>query len=913
MPLQSYLSERLADKAKVRELEQCFEVIKQLSPLYSKIVQQDPELLLWADDRVQSRAVNDFRAALLADWDKNMLEPMVSRDVFLRKLQMFRRKWSFLVIFQDLCYHANVPDLLHQLSQLAKWCIQQAGNYLFEVWTQRLGIPWDVQKNQPASYCVFALGKLGANELNFCSDVDLMYMYEGKGQCLRDEALGIANEEFFARFFQDLTRFLQERSPCGFLYNVDLRLRPGGGSSPIVHSYQYYERYYQERGQVWERFAWIKASAIYGNINMGKEFLDEMNAFRYPRYAPSSLVQEIAELKSTIAKELQVQESTYHDIKNGYGGIREIEFIVQACQLLHGGKTPFIQSTSTIEAITQLHRYAVINIGDLRILKDAYLFLRRLENHIQMQEEIQTHQLPQDEVSLSIFSVSMGFENLELFKKYLRDIQDRVHALYLKFFPEDDIDEQKRLWFSFLNTGTHAPSILIRWFSDDDAGIKRFWQFFGSKNIAVDSQYIHMIEHLLKEYDDLRVDLASPNETFFKLIQFGSLYSTIKQFLKTIQLNPSVQKSLSYLFDRSEFIYGILHDYPEIVEELLHEAPNRLKSYEDYCLEIKLILKDKKWDFLLWLYVKSEQIRLSIAQLLHGLSWEVVEAHLAILADACIGSLALRHFSLEGLSIVALGSYGVKELPIGSDLDLLFIGDCQMNRGVHSIVQHLQYNPLRGPMYPLDLRLRPHGQDGPMISSINQLEAYFSKKAQLWEVQALTRARCVVGNPVDVFLEKMLNDFIASKTHDYCFKEVWSMRQRVEASIRSGKVTVGDWIKKSQGGLWDVDFYLQALQLSSQKALKSFRGLSSLSILRSAEILQWISSDEQTFLLEHYAFMKKLNFYLKRYFGADGLKNIFISEYCAYWFGFSSKESFENELSVKKMKCRELIEKLFNT
>ncbi len=888
------------------EADARIERLAEISPTYRQLLTRHPEYWVWLE--TPANRDETFRySAYPAIWKQEFPGPYESLEARQHALQRFRRKMSLRIAFREVNELVPIRASLLELSHLADFILREAFEAVRGVWEARLGTPWDEDAERPARLCVLGLGKLGGKELNFCSDVDLIFFYQGEGYCRKEGRLTqTSNPEFYARMCRDYGAFLQGRSEHGFLYNVDLRLRPEGDSGPIVRSFAGMTNYYWAAGQTWERLAFIRARAVAGDATLGAELLEELNPFRYPRSVSPGLLQEIAGVKVRTEREVVGEEHLERDIKSGYGGIREIEFFVQSLQLLNGGKNPFLQTASSMDALDQLVRYGLVVDEDRVFLRGAYEFLRLVENRLQIREEAQGHELPAPGPDRERLARSLGFEP-GAFEEKLAGIRERVRTLYRSLFSESSRETEIQEWTLFLGNKPAPQRVqekMERWFgrSVDVSNRLRSFILGGSQHLVTREQ-VKLFLDVSGSFDTTLPLLARPLRTLERVGQFAERYGARKQFFKACIGSPQFFKALCLLFDRSTFIHELLCQHPGIMEELLHEAPRRQKTPAELGEELGHLPHGERFPRYLWLYVKAEQVRLAMADLLFDLGVEQLQANLTTLADAAVRA-ALREADPEGmLAVVALGKYGGRELSYGSDLDLIVLapeddlpGAVQRAQKFRKILDHQE--PL-GRTFEVDLRLRPHGDAGPMVTTLSALAAYHEAGAggQTWERQMLTRARLVGGNVeleqgFEALLHKLLYHGAAGPE---TLKEIWKMRLRIQREKTKGVVPQERAFKAGPGGLIDVEFLAQMTQLHWGDRVPALRQTTTRQVLRAAREAGLWPAEVVDAVLVNYDYLRRLELLLRR----DGNTSVSIlpegereHHAVALWLGFSDWDSF---------------------
>ena len=890
------------------------------SPLYALELRRDPAACRWIEEDRNLRTA--YRHQALADEAKafaGVPDPdPVSEDLYLGRLRRWRRRMSLRIAYRGVNGFADEPASVAELSQLAEFCLKECYRIALRRWTDRLGKPWDEHQHRPARFCALALGKLGGGELNFSSDIDLIYVYEGEGYCRRDgAATGTVNAEFFTKVAETLTRILTESTPDGFLFRVDVRLRPDGAWGPLVHSLGAIENYYATAGQTWERLALLKARPVAGNAALGAELLEDLHTFRYPRRPPLSLLAEVAAMKSRTEREI-VRGALDRDLKRGPGGIREIEFIAQSLQLLHAGRNPFLQTGSTAAALERLARYELIGRRDARFLTEAYWHLRRVEHRLQMRDERQTHELPRDESEQAAVAASLGFDSPAAFLADLDSRRRGVQAFYAALFADRSVDRDFEEWWEFFTTDKIPAPIaerLQRWF-DGDPGAAESLRVFacGDHRRQITPELVTRFQHLATHLDVLIPELARPLVTLARLARCAERYGTRQQFLNNCAGNPQLLRVLGLLCDRSSYAAELLSAHPEILEEVLRpEMLRRRKLAADLAGELAAGPHSDQPEFpgWLWLYARAEQMRYLIGELLGFLTVAEVETALTLLADAVMAHL-LRGTELLA---VALGKYGGGELTFGSDLDLLMLAPewaaIPSAAHVEWIRRVLRHGGPLGPIFALDLRLRPHGHAGPLVATLPALAVYHRGEAQPWEKQLLTRARVVAGPAPLAALFGEWRDRLLYTAPPSAAEEaaMAAMRIRIERE-RDVATPPERSFKTGPGGLIETEFFVQLLQLRHGPAHPTLRQPGTRPTLKALAAEGILPSVDVTRLLENYEFLKRVEFALRR--DANQAVSVLPPDPAdraplARWLGFATEAEFWAEHLRRMQDTRRLV------
>lgn len=910
-------------------------------PVYRDFLGRYPELWLWL---CEEDSQHPFRLATYRQQWSRFRNQTEDESDWLSALQKFRRQMSLRLAYRELNGLMTFDDGLAETTSLAEFVIREVTEHLLHKHMAKWGTPWNEAARRPARFTVLGLGKLGGGELNFCSDVDLIFIYQGQG-CLKkaDRTTNRNNEEFYARFCRDLAGTLQQKSAEGFLYNVDLRLRPEGDSGPVVRALSAMESYYAAAGQTWERLALGRARVVAGDETLGHEFLESIASFRYPRRAPHTMLSEIAGVKMRIEKEVLGEQLNQH-IKSGPGGIREIEFFVQALQIIYAGRNPFLQSHSTREALDQLHRYEWINREDYLTLQEAYRFLRTVENRLQMREERQTHLLPDDPESLALLAASLGFTQVEEFASRLQRHRTSVHERYDLLFGMSDREEEILEWTLFFSGREPGPKIypkLRRWFWGPlppvEARLRRLL-LGGSTHNLLTREHVTLFLEISSRFDQILPLLAHPMNTLERIDRFAERYGARKQFLRLCAHQPRFFQALSLLFDRSRFIHTLLLAHPEILEEIFLAGLRMVKSQSVMMEELQALPQstDEECARWLWLYVKAEQVRLAIVNVLDNESSQTAESNLSHLTDTVLAHVLARVDPSRELQVVTLGKYGSGELTFGSDLDVFFLASSpteEVNRSVLRCLKILGHAGPQGKTFDLDLRLRPFGQDGPLVTTLEALERYHRQSARFWEKQMLLRARLLerpASTPGDAVFsannggagEQIGPRFVQWKD-DYLFahpasREDVQEMDRMRHLIESEKARVQPperAFKAGPGGVVDGEFLVQMWQLRHGHRHPELRVNSTRAAMLAAREADLLSEEDYQSLSGNYEFLRRLELFLRR----DAAQAIHLitddpdEHVClAKWMDFADCDAFWREHASRMQQTRALYRRAFD-
>lgn len=875
-------------------------------PVYKRFLGEYPESVEWLFSKENLNA--DYRyAAFKENWDQVKESNPLKDRPFLEQLHHFRRKMSMRIALREFLGIGHVEKSLNELTLLAEFCLKEVYQIHLAKWNDSLSQSKQRTLEELGQFCILGLGKLGAEELNFYSDLDLILIYSPNAQSTEEALLA---HSIFHKFSESLLQQLQATSKEGMLYPIDLRLRPGGSGSALALKPEAIINHCGTLGQIWERIAWMRARPICGNLELGEDLLESLNPFCYPKSLPKNSLDAVSGLKVRTEQEVLLSgKNLEEDIKSGHGGIREIEFLVQCEQLFLGSQNPFLKTNNTLKAIEKIGTYRLLSSEICQTLKNAYSFLRRVENLLQIQNETPCHHLPTDKKTLIAIGNALGFENPSTFQEKLKTIRQAVHNLYKEKFNPSHQEIEIQEWIQFATGSLPSKDIhkkIKTWFPeilDAEQKLKLFLR--NESHQAVTREQIQLFLSLSELFEPIFPHLADPLEALTKVGTFANTYGARSQFFKTFSLNPNFFESLLRLFDRSDYSFKLLCQYPEIIDELLHQPLGRQKSVEDFKAEIQRLNESQDFVSALKLYMRAEQTRFSMAEVLKALTLEEVEIQLATLADAILAVTLETLQPEDKIGIIALGKYGSCELSIGADLDLMLITektpDPSLIEKSQEWIKKLNQSIENSPLYNLDLRLRPFGEGGPLLISLDSLNQYHQNSgfAQPWERQMLTKARCInrAYSGHKKFEEWRLKLLYSNATPKEQIESIWEMR--IKAAQTHCKENTDFSLQKSPGGLMDYEFLAQTLQLLYGNKEPSLRDVHPDKCFEIACKLGFISQESQLQLSQNYKLIKKLQFILRGQSGSSTQtlpKDIKEQNKLKKWLGIKTQQTLEEYL-----------------
>ncbi|HAV64669.1 MAG TPA: hypothetical protein DCY13_20170, partial [Verrucomicrobiales bacterium] len=630
----------------------------------------------------------------------------------LRRLREFKQRDQLRIAVRDLARKGDAAEITRELSNLADICLATVFQICWRQLTERLGTPYhqDVEGDWTATpFTVIGLGKLGGQELNYSSDVDVMFLYGEEGTVFReppgrksDPDRSMTNHTFFKRLAETIVAEVARPAAEGQLFRIDVRLRPEGDAGPLVRSLASYENYYAQWGQVWERMMLIKARGVAGDVELAHEFLEMINPFRYPRSLNEGVVREIAAMKERIEVEVVKAGELERNVKLGRGGIREIEFIAQMHQLLHAGRLPFLQGTQTLPTLRNLVRYYLLPGAEAEALAAAYLFLRDTEHRIQMDQHRQSHTLPASKAARERIARLMGCPALAQFDKRLKAHTSFVHRTYKRFFRGEsragegqlpaDFQEARSAWEQLL--GEHG-------FREPTQAVRLLQGFVhGPGFVHVSPHTERLARGLIGRFlalcpstallgrigkPDVRV-LSDPDRVITRIDAFVTAYGTRAGLFETWTRNPKLFELLLLLFDRSEFLAETAIRHPDLVDDLVLSGWLRRRKDAGIILEeLRRGMTDKDQHRWLRRYHRSEQMRIGLREILGLMNHDEVMEVLSALGEACLQygleTVTRRHrLKSAPFAVIGLGKLGGRELNYGSDLDVLFVAPAKSRR-----------------------------------------------------------------------------------------------------------------------------------------------------------------------------------------------------------------------------------------
>ena len=838
-------------------------------------------------------------------WLNEHLTSVLDETALMKALRLFRRYILVRLEWSQLTYTSSDEQILSQLSELAEVIIVTARDWLYELSCKEWGTPCSHQ-GEPQPLLVLGMGKLGGGELNFSSDIDLIFTYPEHGQT-QGGRRELDNAVFFTRLGQRLIKALDNITEDGFVYRVDMRLRPLGEGGPLVLSFSSMEDYYQEQGRDWERYAMVKAKVLGDQQDpYSKELYQMLKPFVYRRYIDFSVLQSLRNMKSMIEREVR-RRGLKNNIKLGAGGIREIEFIVQVFQLIRGGRVIGLQTRSLLTALQVIEQESLLDTNEVAQLRNNYLFLRRCENLLQAINDEQTQTLPEEELDQIRLATNMGFTNWSEFIEQLTVRMQQNRLIFNALIGNDDSQSAPNIkQYNDLFDDLWVPDLqlsdikaVLPNYSDSDAEqlyqmLIQFRNDIGKRTIGVRGREI--LDQLMPRLLDAICNGQQAIMVFSRILPLLVNIVSRTTYLELLLEYPSALKQLIRLCSASPMISDQLAHYPILLDELIDinslyqtVAPNEYKSQlYQYLLRIQVDDEEQQLEALRQ-FKQMQLLHIAAADVEHILTTMKVSDHLTYVAEALLdfvvqmawnqmieryGKPAHLADNHKGLVVVAYGKLGGWELGYGSDLDLVFLHDCPANsvtngdkqidsrqfylRLVQRIIHLFNVRTSFGILYEVDVRLRPQGDAGLLACSLDSFADYQMNEAWTWEHQALVRARAVYGeNDLIKRFNQIRHDVLCKPRDENQLKtEVREMREKMRNHLGTTQAELFN-LKIDEGGIGDIEFLSQYLVLNyAHSHPKMTTWSDNVRILELATHYQIMDSDEAEQLTQAYIDMR---------------------------------------------------------
>lgn len=805
-----------------------------------------------------------LEADLTPDYYHNELQKLIlpadTEEEVCRKLRHFRYKEMGRLAWRDLAGMASLEVMTAELSQLAHASIDTALDWSYPPLAQKYGTPMGPD-GKPVKPVVLALGKLGAGELNFSSDIDLIFSYRHNGYT--EGGKGTTNKDFFVRLFQKLIKILGDVTADGFVFRVDARLRPFGDTGELALGFDEMEAYYERHGREWERYAWIKASPCGGDMQAGRELIRRLTPFIYRRYLDYNAFDSLREMKQMINQEV-VRQGMEDNVKLGWGGIREVEFFGQVFQLIRGGVEPYLREPKIGKVLKMLAENGNVPVAVKNELLEAYNFLRVTEHHIQEMDDRQSHDLPKDPADKLALVQTLGFESIFDFDSTLYNYRKNVNH-HFQLLLEDAGDAKaedativklKLLWKKPQAIADAEDFLQGMGYNDPATACKILIDFVEHATVRrLNNRNLERLNKLMPRVIVSAGQAERPQRALGHLVDILLAIANRGNYLALLIEIPQALDNLIQLCEASPWVAGFLSRHPVLLDEMvdskgLYKPSIPMDKLYD---RLKMQMDGRPDDDeegrieTMCVFKQSRILHVVTADVLGHMALMNVSDWLSAIAETCIRAavnmawkyLAAKHGEParalgdadcgRGFVVVAYGKLGGLELGYSSDLDLVFlhaaaegvtsgpkpIDNGQFYNRLAQRVVHILTTPTRaGHVYDIDTRLRPSGSSGLLVIHINSFREYQLNDAWLWEHQALIKARPVYGDaPMYDHFENVRREVLAKPLDARELRQgVIEMRRKMNEALYVPQEGVFD-LKYSPGAMVDIEFLVQYLVL----------------------------------------------------------------------------------------------------
>ncbi|MCX8084486.1 MAG: bifunctional [glutamate--ammonia ligase]-adenylyl-L-tyrosine phosphorylase/[glutamate--ammonia-ligase] adenylyltransferase [Calditerrivibrio sp.] len=919
-----------------QHLEILTPVLKHSTFLRSRII-SDPYIAIKALDKLgTTRTKETIFNEIIASNPFSMAE-----EDFLSFLRDFKFIEYILIAMEELSPNRDLHSITSHLSSFASAMLEIAYQYGYKKLSQLYGTPQD-ENNDIVGFAVIGLGKLGGWELNFSSDIDIMYVYgTEKGKTSGGTKGRLTNHEFFVKLGEKIKYYISERTEKGFVYRVDLRLRPDGDKGPLAMPIRSYETYYELYGQNWERMMLLKGSVVAGDKEIGEKLLSQLRPFIFRRSIDYKLINDLLDIKSKITSRVKLKGSK-KDVKLGYGGIREIEFTIQALQILNYPKKPFIYKKNTLESITLLKEHGVLTPEEASLLEYAYRFLRKLEHMAQIELEQQTYVIPEDSERFDLYVERAGFNSAEeLFEEYHR-VTNQVNKIFNSIISEEKPDLSKII-------------------ADEELEIEDLTYFFkenGYKHPETVAEIIKKIftkkgrgsnetKFLLKIMEIILNEIRELNESP-KILNFFDRFfqrsDTIYLFYDIFASSPIILKKLINIIKYSNYLPNLILQNKNLLDYIYDPKDSDYTSNNIYEIFLDSIsnIEDEEFEYNLT-RKKFQELFFNIAYsyLNNGINVVNCGKSLTQLAHAVINFAFYKEYervikkygrpmksdgSLCDYLILGMGKLGSQEMSFGSDLDIIVLYEDEgytetgktnqefFSKLVQKVISYLATPTVYGILYSIDMRLRPSGSKGALVTTFRSFKEYQFNKAMLWEKQALLRADVINKNSSlsDPFYT-LVNDVLFTKSLNQSeINEIYDMRMRIQRE--KGEPYEMYDIKAGLGGIIDIEFSIQMLQLKHGHEQPELRKRNSHDLLHIIKDLELIKGRDFYSFHNNYIFYRNLENIIRIIDNKPSSKLPKSPEYIqkiAEFLNFKNSEKLFSQIDDSRKSVRNTFNRLF--
>jgi len=787
-------------------------------------------------------------------------EHSTSDDELMSALRRFKYRELSRIVYRDIMGMGNFPQVMEELSDLASSILEAA--YLF--YARELEI-----KNS-GRFVIMGMGKLGGRELNLSSDIDLVYFFKDA-----------PDPDPLFKLAEKITKTLSAITEDGFLYRVDIALRPGGGKSPIAVSLEGALEHYFYWGETWERAALIKSRPVAGDRLLGEEFCREIEPFVYKKYLDFMSIEDLKDMKTKL--------DGLHkkaDVKLGRGGIREIEFFVQALQLVNAHAVEALKEPGMLKTMRALLVNKIIDTDTYKSLYTSYLFLRRVEHNIQLVDEVQTHSLPRSRAGVGKLARMMGFGSAGEFEDAFSDHTGVVSRIYdgLFYEPASKIEEGvKDFWelADFLTEGNvdedeALGKLRSLGFKHPEGALDLISVLLDPRRGGLTQKGRSYAKKVISAFLGKAISSSDPDNVLGNLERFASAVGWRTNIYAVLQENPEILELLSRLFSTSGYLSNFLIRHPEYLDILTIKGARIEYSSKQEMVDSLRVMLGEQSDYALKLdilrrFKNIETLKLCLKDLNKEVDHVIVGKYLSMAADAFLEvglrvageAMGMSGKNISRMLVLGLGKLGGEELSYNSDLDIIFIYQGadheQFSKLGQRLITVLSVPTIEGFAYKVDTRLRPSGRAGALVSSFDSFKAYQERSAMLWERQALIKARPSAGSVEfgSKVMDTVQRCVYERPLEEDCHVEIDRVRKRMEKEL--AKETDNKLnLKTGKGGIVDIEFVVQMLQLKYGREHPDVRNTNTLGALEALRSDGLIAQRDYDVLKDGLFFMRRM-------------------------------------------------------
>ncbi len=854
---------------------------RQCSRYAKRVLEAEPDLLAWLHDNYATACT---RKELLALLDHSGLD-LTDEAQLNKAVRVLRKQTMVKLILRDLNGLADLNEVMHTMTNLAEICVQLAQSCVMTALQTQFGIPTSEHSQTPQQLLVIGMGKLGGGELNVSSDIDLIFVYAEDGETQKtlgqSEVRTLSNHEFFTRLGRRLISIINEPTGDGYVFRVDMRLRPYGDSGPLVMSFSALEEYLISQGREWERYAWIKARVISPEPSAETDELMKLTQpFIYRKYLDFGAIDSMRKLHAQIRQEVQRRDRK-NNIKLGPGGIREIEFTAQVFQLIRGGRDARLRIRPTVAVLQQLAIDGQLPQQTINDLHSAYVFLRNLEHRLQYLDDQQTQDIPKTDEERALLAAGMGYPNYAAMLTQLDIHRDIVSQQFDAIFRAQAVEpDDLTIWRDGITETDLSLRLSALGYAQADASAQRLMQLrSGSRYQQLPESGRLRVDQLVPQFIKHCALLPDPDTTLSRMLALLDGIIRRSAYLSFLTEYPIALQRLCRLVSASSWAGEYLTLHPALFDELLgareiYQTPDWVRLDAEITTRLAECNDDMERQMDDLRHIQQEQIFHLLAMDLQALlPLETLSDHLSYLADMmlchvltlCWTNARKKHRDIPHFSIIAYGKLGGKELGYESDLDLIFVYDddhpdapenyARLAQRINTV---LGSYTSAGRLYETDLRLRPNGASGLLVTSIAAFADYQNNHAWVWEHQALTRARFSAGDKtIGAAFEEIRKQILCKKRDPVTLrKEILTMRVKMHDGHLNPS-TLFD-IKHDKGGMVDIEFIVQYLVLAHAHRYPQLTGnIGNLALLKLAGELELIPMQLALEVCDLYRILRK--------------------------------------------------------